>query len=334
MVCRYRGSYSVDGGRDEEGYRSYTLVSLVRCDVTDGPANVLRTPGLPIPGAPWTFRNDFDLWVWCRPTARVRIHQAKPGYPARAYTVEQIFSNKPLPRDQQRCSNVPIEDPLLEPVKISGTFVKKQEEGVLDRNGQTIKNSSHEFHRGPMNEWDMSLPTVRIEQNVAVLNLGLLANYVDTVSDRTMWGTPARCVKLDNITWERRFHGLCNLYYNRVLDFSVSYRRSPLDNSLESGHDRWLPDVGTKVIRGRWDNNGSSATYRKYLVDSGVNRNDPSHFIRYQDPKGNVSTVVLNGEGAPAIDPDSTATGEGPAHTRIEKYLQTNLFDLGIPLTF
>ena len=57
--------------RDSDGHRTYKLRHLVRGATTDGPANALRTPGLPLPGAWWIVDDDIDLWAWCLPDAEV-----------------------------------------------------------------------------------------------------------------------------------------------------------------------------------------------------------------------------------------------------------------------
>lgn len=285
--------------RDEEGHRDYTIVHLVQGEIGDGPYQVLNTPGLPVPGNYWIVDSDIDLWAWCRADARVSIHEEKEGDPVTIWRVEQRFSTKPPSRDKQRCQDQQIENPLLEPAKISGSGVKYSEEATHDRFNKPIASSSHEQLRGQQVEFDKNRPSVRIEMNVPLLNLALLASLVDCVNSSTMWGLPRRCIKLSNYTWERKFHGLCSVYYTWVLDFDINY----------STFDRDLLDEGTKVLNGHWDED--TGAWVLDAIDTDGTQPDaanPQHFIRFKDRNDENARVVLNGAGLPAGAPNLTAT--------------------------
>lgn len=310
---------------DQQGYREYKVTHFVETDSPDdGPTTVMLTPGLPLPGAPWNFGNDLDPFVWCWPTMRVkpRVDGEKNIY----WEVEQIFSNKPLPGGMQRCHDIQIEDPLLEPPIISGGFTTITEEATHDRFGDFLKTSSHEQLRGPQVEFDDSLPHVRIEQNVAVLNLTTLYFMVNTVNSTTMWGFAPRSIKLSNVSWEEKYWGLCFKYYTRVLEFDIN----------PNTFDRDVLDEGTKVLNGHWD----AETGNWVLDNIGVlgfaglgeepDPDNPQHFIRFKDPNGENAKVILNGAGLPAgvaIGTGTTATTEGSIH--IEYYGESNFFILG-----
>lgn len=314
--------------RDDEGHRDYKIAHLVRCDYTDGPANVINTAGLPLPGSVWNFDADYDPWAFCRPTATVSIHMEREGDPANYWKVEQTFSTRPL----KKCQDTPFEDPLLEPIKISGTFSKYQEEATHDRYGMPVVTSSFEQIRGPSVEFDRNRPTVRMEMNVAGLNLGLLASMVDNVNDAPLWGLLRRCVKLSNVSWEQKYYGQCYLYYTLSMDFDINFET----------FDRELLDEGYKVLNGEWDGDN---WVLKNIVDK--NGNDlgppdfmnPAHYDLAVDKKGNPMKILLNGEGLPAtsIVEDAVGTGtslSGAGIIRVEKYVESNLLLLGIPVFF
>lgn len=313
--------------RDEDGHRTYTIRHLVRMDsVTEGPAEALRTPGLPVNGSSWAFDDDVDLWAWCLPTARV-TPKVDDGEPNEYFEVEQQFSTRP--QDRERCHDTPVEDPLLEPDRVSGTFTKYQEEAVFDRFGDPLKNSAHEQFRGPQVEFDANRPVVRVEQTVADLQLSLLAQLIDTLNDSTLWGFPARRVKLSNVSWEKKYYGPCYVYYTRTLEFEVRY----------NGWDRCLLDEGTKVLNGHW----SPSTGAWNVDDVGgqsANASNPAHFIRFTDRNGNPARVVLDGSGLPADvsigfgTATATVAGEGPGQLCFEYYGEGNFLLLGIPLIF
>jgi len=274
--------------RDTEGHREYKLVLLiVTDDKSDGPFVISQTPGLPIPGTWWVVGNDADLWAWCRPNATfTALVNDEANY---WWEVEYTFSTKPPEFGKQRCNDTQIQDPLLEPMRVSGGFNKFTEEASFDRFGNPLNNSAFEPFRGAQVEFDANRPTVRVEQNVALLGLPTFAPMIDCVNDSTLWGCPRRCVKLSNVSWERKFYGTCYVYYTRVLEFEINFNT----------WDRDVLDDGTKVLYGHWD-----AATGNYVLDNiaGVapNPRNPNHFKQFQDRNGENTRVVLNGAGLPA----------------------------------
>jgi len=173
--------------RNEEGHRTYTITHLVTTTSTnDGPATVLVASGLPLIGSIWTYGNDVDGWAFCLPTREVKKksdqrQQAK-------FTQWEVTSTFSTNRESTRCQDETIEDPLQEPDRISGSFVKYTREVTKDKDGNRIKTSSHEIIRGPQVEFDHNRPTVTIEQNRASLELEVFSEMVDTVNNATLWG--------------------------------------------------------------------------------------------------------------------------------------------------
>lgn len=320
--------------RDENGHREYKVRHLVKADITDGPANVLQTAGLPLPGALWLIDDDVDLWAWCRFNAQVTVHSGyEEGEPAEFWIVEQVFSSKP-PANNNRCTEDPVEDPLLEPQQVSGGFIKYQREGEFDKDGDPIVNSALEKIHGPQNEWDANRPTVRIGQNVAVLGIDLFARMVDTVNDAPLWGLPKRCIKLSNVTWEKKYYGNCEVYYTRTFEFDIAYRTNVLTGTVESDFDRTLLDEGTKALNGHWGRGGNEgvAWVLDTIAGKYPNRNVPAHFIRAIDRVGNPTKFILNGRGVPVGG--ETGTNNQPGENLIQYYPESDFTLLGIPLTF
>lgn len=341
------GPRTVELGRDKDGHREYKVVYLVESDDgSDGPYAVMNAPGLPAIGVTWNlYAGDGDPWAFCHPDMRVSIHEEKEGEKPAVWRVEQKFSTKPL----TRCQDETIEDPLLEPQKISGGTSRFTEEGVWDKDGDLIKNSSHEPIRGPQNEWDADRDIVRIEQNVASLGLATFSGMKNTLNDAPLWGMPARHIKLSSISWERLLYGVCNFYYKRIFEFEV---RDTQANGM-AGFDRRVMDEGTKVIRGQWDQDPTSLCYGEYVVAEDLRDGpgcgddptaaalaDPSNFIRYKDWNGENSRVILDGAGRPALRMVRSGEGTGlegeagdPGWINIYKYEESNFLLLGIPVT-
>lgn len=293
---------SLEGGRrtwsmarDAEGHREYKIKHLVRAAANDGPANVIRTPGLPVPGGFWFFGIDLDPWAICRPNATVQPHpDYKEGTLVRFWIVENTYSTKP----DKRCNETEIEDPLLEPMKISGSFVNKQREATRDRHGKAILTSSHEIVRGAQVEFDEHAGTVRIEQNVPILQLGLFSRMVNTVNDAPLWGMPARCVKLSNAPWAEHYYGTCYRYFTRMFEFDVSAKINQSTGLLESGFDRDLLDEGGKALHGHWDETTGAWTLDN-INSVAPDRFNPAHFDKVKDKSGENMRVILDGTGKP-----------------------------------
>lgn len=230
VIAGNGGPRSITGGVDDEGYQTYRVVHRVRCDpLTDTAAAIANTPGLPAVGAPYSFLGDFLPDVYCRFSKNITMVRSRDSGPCKFYDVEQTFSNKPVPADKQRCSDASPGNPLLEPQKVSGSFVRYTEEATKDRFGNDIKNSAHEQIRGPQVEFDANRPTVHIEQNVADLQLPLLAEFMrdgGMLNDSELWGVIPRGVRLSQVSWTENYYGTCFKYYTRTFDFEINVKRS------------------------------------------------------------------------------------------------------------
>lgn len=307
MACFLKpGPREWSGSVDDEGYYEYRLKSIVTCSTLDGPANALRTPGLPLSGAIWQIDNDIDVWAWCRPGATA-TPMAKEGDPNQQFIVENRFSSKP--DLTQKCYDQNIQDPLLQPQKVTGGFARFDEEATHDRFGERILNSAWEQIRGDQVKFDQVRGTIKIEQNVAILNQAIFEPMRNTVNMAPLWGFPARSIRLANSTWEPKFYGLCYKYYTRIFEFEIWVKWVLVGSTwvLKSGWDRDLLDEATKALRGHWNNLG------KWVLDNiGGNPpdpNNPSHFIRVKDSDGENMRVILNGAGVP-YDPGDTDTSK------------------------
>jgi hypothetical protein len=287
----YGGPRKWELDEDDEGYRTYTVVHLVHCDAVDGPGTVSVAAGLPLPGDVWNFMGDYDPWCWCLPGKKVKKHQEREGERSEWWTVEQKFSNRP-PEDS-RCHDQAVEDPLMEPQKVSGSFSKRKEEATTDLFGLPIRTSSHELIRGPQNEWDVSDPTVSVEQNVPDLELGLLADMIDTTNRYPLWGLGAGMIRLVGVSWDKKYYGACFAYYTRKFEFEIRYK----------GWNRTVLDEGTKVMRGHWSKDGADWVLDPVWYDGTFSvmpdPGNPNHFDRYKDRNGENSRVLLNGKGQP-----------------------------------
>lgn len=293
------GQRKWSSNRDEkEGHRSYNILHVVKTTTPlDGPATVMQTPGLPTIGSTWNFDNDIDVWAFCTPFMKVTPLQEKEGDKVKFWKVEQKFTTA---RNNQRCQDATIENPLLEPQRVSGSFIKYTEEAVTDKDGGPITNSSHELIRGPHVEFDKSRPTVQIGQNVLNLGLATFSDMVNKVNSVPMWGLPVRTVKLSSVSWTRNVYGVCFFYYTRDFEFDIIYET----------FDRTILDEGTKALNGEFD----QATGAWTLINiNGVapDPGNPDHFNRIKDRRFENIRVPLK-DGIPGGS-ETTTIDAGPA---------------------
>jgi hypothetical protein len=352
--------------RDEKGHRTYKIKYKVRGAITDGPGNALLTTGLPVVGSQWVVDGENDPWASCRP--EVEVTPLVTDEPNTHWSLEFTFSTKPL----THCQDDHIENPLLIPQVISGSFVKYTQEATIDRFGYPIRNSAHELIRGHQVEFDLNRMTIKIKQNVADLQLPLLCQMTNTVNDDDLWGIPRRCIKLNPPTFERKFYGTCSIYYERNLEFDIFMVENPdpfsigaitalgdlgdieiveeLGPPFISGHDRTVLDEGTKVLHGGWNKVTGKWVVRN-IGGQPPDPDNPQHFERFKDIKGEACRVILNGKGLPAgIEIVSSGAGTGTGigtgtgtgagiveeqgYIRVEFYNESDFTLLGIPLSF
>jgi hypothetical protein len=286
----------------EFGHRVYKITYLIM-STTDraGPAEAILTPGLPQYGDTWSYGEEVDVWAWCRYDTEVQ--QIFPeNMRGQHWAVTFTFSTEP---DDKGCAQQQIQNPLLQPPKISGSFTKFREETAVDRFGSPIRNSAWELLRGPQVEFDDARPTIKIEMNVASLNLPLLYAMRECVNAYDMWGFPPRCIKLSQVSWERLFYGVCFPYYKWHLEFELNPKT----------WDKTILDQGTAALNGHWDvapklpSGAVNPTFGNYVLDPmpgyvgspNPDASIPSHFKRFGDQQGNPKKLTLDGGGLPAI---------------------------------
>lgn len=295
--------------RDAEGHRFYHITYHVEADVTDGPANVLLTPGLPTPGAYWNVDGDVDLGAYFNLESEVK--PLVDNEPNTEWEVTLVFTSKPL----KRCYDTQF-DPLTEPMILSGSFSNHHKEITTDRFGKPILTSSHEQIRGPQVEFEVSYPIVKIKQNVLALQLSLLKAVIDKVNDAPLWGMLKGEIRLNSVSWEQKFYGTCLVFFERTFEFHIK----------DGGHDRDILDEGSKVLNGHWH-----PTNGEWVLDN-INgkvpdHNNPTHFIDFPDRQNNPIRGVLDGKGKPAKVITQMRVGQGT-----QQYVSITDGNIGNPL--
>lgn len=303
-----RLDWSLD--RDQEGHRTYKLLSLVKTnDYSDGPTSVMLASGLPTIGSYWAFGNDSDPYAICWPTMSVQRWQPRPGEVGKHWTVEQTFSTRPL----KRCQDNSIEDPLAEPPKISGGFARYMKRVEKDRFDKAILSSSLEQIIGV--EKPDARPTVVIEQNLPYLDLAMFSEMVNGVNDSPMWGVAARCVMLTNVTWSRNVFGTCGFYFTRRLEFEINFDTHDLTEVLDKGY---------KCLRGSWQKIDGTP---RWVTNAELDPTKASSYMYFKDYfSENTPTAILLKDGEFQDDPNDPRFLD-----TIEIAEQYNFFLLNVP---
>jgi len=308
--------------RTRESHRNYKIKwKVATTTVNEGPLTVYTCSGIPAVGASWSFGGDVDVWAKCTPEATITLgKQSDEG--GFIWYVEQLFSTEPL----WRCQTAQIEDPLLEPVGISGNYQKFTRERDHDRHGNPVWTSAHELMKGPATEVDESRQTVILTFNTAANMLSTFSSKIDTVNDATLWGYPKRCIKLATGSWQRKFYGTCSVYYTTTLEFHIK----------DDTFDRELVDRGTYCIDFKLiyeSINGPRPWTLKTLTDEQLAEMVSKGQLQlFTDPAGNAAPVILDGKGRPW---KKVNANDVPPKVKVEYHDESNflLLDPRFPTT-
>jgi hypothetical protein len=308
-----RTGWTLDASLDTDGIqtRNYKIQYLVRGEVSDNPYTIVQSPGLPTPFATL----NIDPTCLCIGIAAKRTHvENEPG---EHWTVDCNYTNHPL----KRCSEANVENPLLQPADISGSFVSFTKGTSIgyksDNTPYRITNSVGQIMDDV--ERDYNRPQVVISKNVATLNLSTYLNLIDRLNDSPIWGCPAGTVKFSNFTWKRNFYGTCGHYYTVTFTFDISFvsgydpKGNPITGWIQARADHgdmYLPENKPQDV--------------KYLVPA------------WTTPGGKIEEVFLDGRGHKI--PGSLNDGEYLDDKNIfywyfQPYQYGNLQLLGLPVT-
>lgn len=301
MTALVLGKESWCGERDQKGYRNYELTLRVQSAYSDGPAKVMVATGMPAIGAAWIYGNDNDPWAFNTPYMKI-TPMVSDGDKNDHWLVTLKFTNNPF----SRCHTNAIDNPLSEPVTLGGSFIKCSKRTRTNYQGKFITNSSLE----PIPvEKDTNRPVVHCGMNVSSLGLDTFAAMVDTLNDATLWGLPTRCIKLSNVSWERRYYGSCSAYYTRNFEFEVRYETFDVVDEADVGLKHFNPKIKSTIAA----------------------RKNPKNYIRIKDTNGeNAPPTPLDGAGNINEDPLGNPKVITPP---IKIYGVSNFLTLGIPST-
>lgn len=307
------GRVDWDLKRNDRGHRDYMVRWLIETSsVDDGPQVVMTAAGLPLMGAAWAFGNDNDPWAFCWPEMTVTPQTDAKGEPNCLWVAEQTFTTRML----TRCMTLSIENPLMEPPRISGSFVEQKREKQRDRNDVLLTTSAGEPYSGQLIEIDESHPTVNMEFTTLANQLAVFTPYMQKVNDRDLWGVGRRMIKLSGGNWQRKVWGTCTFYYVTSLEFRIHPRT----------WDRKLEDYGNWCLNPEMLKNYATQPVPNSVKDTW--RKDPKTYcVQYKDRNQENAKCFLDGHGA------ALEAGNAPVYNQAEWYEETNFLALGISAT-
>lgn len=299
--------------RDEDGHRWYEIDWHIQTPSQHSLiASVLQSWPLFEVGSPfnvqmaWPERIGVDMWAFCTPTLNIAPHpDVKAGTPCRDWVVTQTWSTK----QSWRCQTFPVENPLLEPVQISGDFVHEQRTASRDRFGKVLRHPNFEPITGPSTEYKYSYPTISFSFNVATLPQSTFVGLINKLNDAPLWGLPERTVRFVDAKWTRNVYGNCFYYFNVNYTFEFDIE----------GFDKEVPAEGTLVY-------GGSGAF-----------DDPKSFIPYKTVTDENASVPLDYLGRALLFLGYDPVTQEPMYQypqyiqKPEVHDQGNLLLLGIP---
>ncbi len=300
--------------RDDEGHREYTVTFKIETGSDDdGPQTVLGNSQLPQVGSTWTYGGDNDDWAFCTPFVHLEPEVKEQPHNVWLATFKFVTPGRLEDQDTQRCGNTNIDNPLMEPDRISGTFTNNTIQPFKDKDDNDIVNTAFE----PVKvDFDNPLAAVRIEQNRLTIDLPTVTELINKVNDSALWGLSSRKVKFSRFSWDRRLYGICTFYYVRTLEFDIDFNGFDRDD---------VPNECTKMIDGTWE---AGAGVYTYTANGSADPADMKDYVDATDPYGNSVRYFLNkATGVPV-------TGNTPTYLdTVEYYQEENLLQLGIPAT-
>jgi hypothetical protein len=254
----------------EEGDETYTLKWKVETTaVSDGPDVAWTAAGLPSPGASLAYGGTINQWAFFQGKGGAKL--LKQDTNRKLWDMTTVFSTKPT----RRCSEGRIDDPLLEPHRVRGSFTQVMEEAIFDNSGNVIQNGAGQRFTGPQSQRPKSYPTVELEMNVSWINLAWMAEYADSVNSNVQWGQPVRTIKCTVGPWERVLYGACYFYF--VVRFTFELKYETWDLVFPNIADRYRLAGTTPALYAAYKNEDEENT--KGFVDADGYKTDTANNV-------------------------------------------------------
>lgn len=233
---------------DETFRRQYTSVfEVITDDVTDGPALALTANGIPEFASAYVWFNTTDDWAFCdgataalksydetRKLWTVTVSHSSPKSEGESSSNSRDNSNRP-------------ENPTLEPIQISGSFVQFQKAIEKDIHGDPIETTAYEPFV-PALEIDDCRDTLIISVNTPKINLLRRAQFKNALNKEPRWGLPKHCWKLAQWRYSKRYYGKSNSYIHNEFEFHANVDENKAGDVI--GWKREVLNQGYRELHG------------------------------------------------------------------------------------
>ena len=274
------------GGWTATGERNWTRYFQVLTDsLSDGPVIVTTAAGIPTPNSLYVFGSESDGLAYAKSANAALLDSKKRTL--WLVTVEYTTA------EESSCSDISNDDPMAEPAVITVSGSDFQAIAIKDKDGNAVKNSAGDAFDPPVMKNDSHL-TLRIEKNVATLDLNFLSDYANAVNTDTFFGLTARKWLARPANAQQVYRGDCDPYWKISMEFLSNF-------------DQWdfsVLDQGFFKL---------DAGKRKRIAPDGVHGSKPS---------------LLDGAGA------VLAVGAAEVYLDFRVYKELPFADLGTTLGF
>lgn len=222
---------SLDWGKDY--HRKFQATMQVIADVWHGPLAISTASGIPAYGTPYSLivdgnQQEYDNWAFCDSISIEHVHRINAddgtNTPKNRWVLKLTFSSTPSDHNPSKARN----NPLLDPPVSSGSFIGYRRPTHRDKDGNLIRNSAYDLYT-PAVEVDDANDTLRISYNTSTIDLAFRAGFRNTVNSDSIWGLPARTVKLRQWGWRVQYAGDFFSYIRHDFEFEISYQPVPTD---------------------------------------------------------------------------------------------------------
>lgn len=272
---------------DREFNRTYTSTYQVLTEHTDGPMTVLNSSGVPSRYGVYVWGRDIDVWAYLHSiTATPEGEDVGDGTGSgryRKWNVNATHSSKSDARDGQQNRD----NPIFEPAKVRGSFIKNTVQAYRDRNNKPIVNTAKEPILPPFQK-ESSLDSLHITFNTPTINLGLRSSYRDSVNSNSMWGLIRRQIKMASWTYSVQWVGGFS-FIAHEFEFIISKEKHPAscnNGGAKEGFYNTAANMGhCQLVSGK----------QKPILVNDVKKKEPSYLTcagAVQDPTSTNETWV------------------------------------------
>lgn len=220
---------------DRDFHRTYTTIYVVFTERNQDPFNAASVSGIPTYGDSYSWNAFTDVWAFAKQFDIQRDQELKDplsGDIVVRWTITVRHDSKPTGGSN---GFTPRDNPLDEPVVITGSFDWYTSPRYRDIDGNVLANSAHIPYPRETVEVDDVFDTINVSYNYATIDLDLRSQMINAVNSVPMWGLGVRRIKLSTWDYQILWAGPAFQYVKYNLKFTVSYEEMPPEEEVNIG---------------------------------------------------------------------------------------------------